>query len=72
MQGHYNYFGVNGNLASLTCLLYHARRAWHKWLNRRSQRARLTWERFLDFLQTNPLPRPRIMVQIWGSAAREP
>jgi group II intron reverse transcriptase/maturase len=66
LQGHFNYFGVNGNLGSLARLLYHARRAWHKWLNRRSQRARLSWERFLDFLQTYPLPRLRVMVQIWS------
>ena len=66
LQGHYNYFGVNGNLKSLACLLWHARRAWHKWLNRRSQRARFTWERFLDLVQDYPLPVPRVMVQIWG------
>jgi group II intron reverse transcriptase/maturase len=72
LQGHFNCFGVNGNLRSLTCLLYHAHRAWHKWLNRRSQRARLTWERFLELLQTYPLPRPRVVVPIWGPATREP
>jgi len=72
LQGFFNYFGVNGNLKSLTCLLYHARRAWHKWLNRRSQRARLNWKRFLAMLQDYPLPRPRLMVQIWGWAGREP
>src|SRR5262249_14763196 len=66
LQGHFHYFGVNGNLKSLARLSYHATRAWHKWLNRRSQRARLLWERFLDVLQTHPLPRPRILGQIWG------
>jgi group II intron reverse transcriptase/maturase len=66
LQGHYNYFGVNGNLKSLACLLYHARRAWYKWLSRRSQRTRWTWERFLDFLQVFPLPNPRVVVPIWG------
>jgi RNA-directed DNA polymerase len=71
LQGFYNYFGVNGNLKSLTCLLYHARRAWHKWLNRRSDRARLPWERFLGLVQDFPLPRPRILVQIWGRPIRE-
>jgi RNA-directed DNA polymerase len=65
LQGHYNYFGVNGNLRSLACLLHHARRAWYKWLRRRSQRTRLSWERFLSLLRDFPLPRPRIMVQIW-------
>ena len=66
LQGHYNYFGVNGNLKSLACLLWHARRAWYKWLNRRSQRTRWTWERFLDLLRNVPLPNPRVIVQIWG------
>ena len=31
-----------------------------------SQRKRLNWERFSDFLRQCPLPRPRIMVQLWG------
>jgi hypothetical protein len=40
-------------------------RLWHKWLNRRSQRSRLTWDRFRDMLRDYPLPRPRTAVQIW-------
>jgi group II intron reverse transcriptase/maturase len=72
LQGHYNYFGVHGNLTSLACLLWHARRAWHKWLNRRSQRARLTWGRFQDFLRDYPLRSPRVMVPIWGLRDRKP
>ena len=66
LQGHYNYFGVNGNLKGLACLLWHARRAWYKWLSRRSQRTRLNWERMKDLLRSYPLPEPRVMVQIWG------
>jgi len=65
VQGHFNYFGVNGNLRSLSILLHQARRTWHKWLNRRSQRARLTWERFEDLLRDFPLPTTRVVVQIW-------
>jgi len=67
IQGHYNYFGVNGNTRSLSLLRYHAERAWYKWLCRRSQRARLNWERFEDLLHDYPLPSPRISVQIWGT-----
>lgn len=66
IQGHCNYFGVNGNTRSLSLLRYHAERAWYKWLCRRSQRARLNWERFEDLLRDYPLPSPRISVQIWG------
>ncbi len=60
MQGHMNYFGVNGNIRALGCLVAQAERTWRKWLNRRSQRKRFTWERFRDFLKVFPLPQPRI------------
>src|SRR5262249_33842943 len=68
LKGHFQYFGVNGNLRCLRLVQRSAQRIWHKWLNRRSQRSRLTWERFKDFLRSLPLPTPRIFVQIWGSA----
>jgi len=67
IQGHFNYFGVSGNFRSLLLIVEQARRSWYKWLCRRSQRKRLTWERFADLLRDFPLPRPRITVRIWGS-----
>ena len=66
LRGHFNYFGVSGNFRSLLLLVEATRRAWYKWLCRRSQRKRLTWERFADLLDQLPLPRPRITVRIWG------
>ena len=66
LQGHFNYFGVNGNYHSLAVLAGAARRAWFKWLRRRSQRTRLTVERYQALLVRFPLPSPRIRVQIWG------
>lgn len=66
LQGHINYFGVNGNAASLVAFVDHCTRAWYKWLRRRSQKARLEWERFKDLLRDFPLPEPKICVQIWG------
>lgn len=68
IQGHFNYFGVSGNVRSLFKLVHHAGRAWFKWLNRRSQRASLTWERFEDLLRDFPLPVPRVVVNIWKGA----
>ena len=67
VRGHYNYFGVSGNMRSLLCFAQQVRKAWHKWLCRRSQKSRLTWERF-DLLYKSiwALPRPRIAVSIWG------
>lgn len=63
--GHFNYFGVNGNLRSMRKLLHYVVRAWRKWLSRRGQRKPLNWTRFRGILQRFPLPAPRIKVQIW-------
>jgi group II intron reverse transcriptase/maturase len=65
LVGHYNYFGVNGNCRSLTLLHWHVRRVWRYWLDRRSQRARMIWARYVELLRKFPLPAPRIRVQIW-------
>jgi hypothetical protein len=66
IRGHPVYFGVNDNDKSLSALVYWATRAWHKWLNRRSQRARLNWERFQDLLKDYPLPQPKVYVNLWA------
>lgn len=67
MRGHFNYFGVNGNLRSLERLVQYVQRTWLKWLRRRSQRSSLTWERYAAMLERFPLPTPRITVQLWGT-----
>ena len=67
IRGHLVYFGVNDNDKSLSALVYWSKRAWHKWLNRRSQRARLNWERFDDLLKDYPLPRPKVYCNLWSS-----
>ena len=66
LVGHFNYFGVNGNIRSLARVVHATERVWFKWLRRRSQRTRLTWERFNQLLERIPLPRPRVAVRIWG------
>jgi group II intron reverse transcriptase/maturase len=65
IQGHMNYFGVTGNLRSIQRLVFHAKRAWRKWLGRRSQRGWIRWDRFVAIERRFPLPRPRIMVPLW-------
>jgi group II intron reverse transcriptase/maturase len=65
IEGHFNYFGVNGNLRSLKMLVHQAERAWRKWLSRRGQPKPLSWTRFKDILRLHPLPVPRIRVQLW-------
>lgn len=65
IEGHLNYFGVNGNLRSLRMLLHQVERAWRKWLGRRGQPKPLSWKRFGDMLRRFPLPVARIRVQLW-------
>jgi group II intron reverse transcriptase/maturase len=67
LQGHFNYFGVSGNFRCLMLLVEAVKRCWFKWLNRRSQRSRLNWQRYAELLKRFPLPRPRIMVRIWAT-----
>jgi group II intron reverse transcriptase/maturase len=59
--GHYSYYGITGNYKALGNFYRQVIREWRKWLNRRSQKARMTWERFSRLLVTYPLPRPRIV-----------
>ena len=66
LRGHFNYFGVNGNIESLMVLYHRTKKLWKKWLGRRSQRTNMTWERFGGILQTLPLPRPQLTVKLWA------
>jgi group II intron reverse transcriptase/maturase len=68
IRGHFAYFGVNDNGRCLSQLKYWVERSWYKWLNRRSQRARLSWERYRDLLRDFPLPTPRVYVNLWGTS----
>jgi RNA-directed DNA polymerase len=47
LQGHLNYYAVSGNHPSLWWFCNQVRWLWLKSLKRRSQKARLSWERFL-------------------------
>jgi RNA-directed DNA polymerase len=56
LRGHYQYYGVTGNIDRLRCFRDKLARAWRKWLDRRSQRGRMSWERFVAVLRRYPLP----------------
>jgi group II intron reverse transcriptase/maturase len=61
VRGHDAYYGITGNTRALAAFHRWVERAWHKWLSRRSNRARLTWERMQGILRRFPLPKPRIV-----------
>lgn len=56
LRGHYQYFGVTGNMARLQRYRREVLRVWRFWLDRRSQKARMNWEKFNLLLQRYPLP----------------
>ena len=60
LQGHNNYYGINGNWDSLEQFRRAVVRSWKKWLNRRSQNRHVNWQRMNEILRVYPLPRPRI------------
>jgi len=61
LRGHYQYYGITGNGRALYSFYEAVRREWHRWLNRRSQRNNMMWERFEQLLQRYVLPQPRIV-----------
>jgi RNA-directed DNA polymerase len=65
VRGHYNYFGITGNSRALGRFLHEVKRAWRKWLDRRSNRARMTWQRFRLLVGRYPLPWPRIVHSVY-------
>ena len=60
VQGYFNYHAVQGNLNCLGVFRERLGRFWHHSLKRRSQKHRLSWERF-HRLAERWLPRPQVL-----------
>lgn len=58
LDGHYNYYNRRGNQSACAAFRFGLIGAWRRWLNRRSQRARLWWYRFKKLLDRYPIPFP--------------
>ena len=61
LRGYYNYYGVNGNYASLNEFFHQLQRLHLKWLNRRSQRPSYTWDGYYALRQHFALARPHLV-----------
>ena len=61
LRGHFQYFGVRCNMRAMQAVRHHAERAWRYWLNRRSSKKALNWERFQALKTRMPLPTPKIV-----------
>ncbi len=60
LLGHYQYYGISGNMRSLKSYYRKVVRLAHKWINRRSQKRSYNWQQFIRFIKYNPLPLPKI------------
>jgi group II intron reverse transcriptase/maturase len=69
LEGHYSYYGITGNSYALSRFQWEVTRAWRKWLNRRSQRRTMPWEKFKLLLKHLPLPPARCVHSVVRQAA---
>src|SRR5437870_7988913 len=51
LRGHYRYYGVVGNFEALSRFHYEVAQLWHRVLERRSQKARVKWERMARLIK---------------------
>jgi len=65
LQGHYNYYGISGNFHSIKRFYDKTIYLAYKWLNRRSQKKSFNWNNFIKYLNTYPLPKPKLCFQIY-------
>jgi RNA-directed DNA polymerase len=64
LRGHFQYFGLRGNMRMREEVRRYAEKAWQYWLSRRSSKSPICWGKFQKLLQTYVLPTPRIVHNI--------
>lgn len=67
LRGHYRYYGITDNARKIKSFYLITRNLIFKWLNRRSQRRSMTWDKFAEVVKFFNLPQPRIYVNIYNS-----
>ena len=70
LRGHYGYYGIIGNFASLQRVREGARRIWRCRLSRRRRGRPMTWPRFLRLEKRYSLPRARVVHGLVGGVAK--
>ena len=65
LRGHFEYYGISGNYASIRDFYQLALRLIFKWINRRSQKKSMNWKQFINYLKYYPLPLPKIKHNIY-------
>jgi hypothetical protein len=69
LRGHFQYYGVSENYKGIWRYYWATLRMVHTWLNRRSQKRKMSWVRFTNYLEHYPLPKPKIVHSFYESHA---
>ncbi len=67
LRGHYQYYGVSENYVNIVKFHRLTLQMVRKWLNRRSQKRNMSWEKFEKYLEHYPLPLPKIVHKFYVS-----
>ena len=70
LRGHFQYYGVSENYKGIAKFHGETLRMVRKWMNRRSQKRKMSWENFNKYLKHYPLPEPKIVHSFYSSHAR--
>ncbi len=65
VRGHIQYYGVSGNMRTVSAYTWRVMWGLYKWLNRRSQRRSVLWPKFELWLKSLNFPRPRIVHRMY-------
>ncbi len=70
LRGHIQYYGVSENYRSVARFYKHTLKTVLKWMNRRSQKRKMNWGRFTEYLEHYPLPKPKIVHNFYASPVK--
>jgi len=70
LRGHFQYYGVSENYDGIARFYKCTIRMVRKWMNRRSQKRKMSWDRFTEYLEHYPLPKPKIVHSFYVSPVR--
>jgi RNA-directed DNA polymerase len=62
LRGHYAYYGLGGNQASLHKIRRHTEKCWHRALNKRCWKGKLDWNQFQKIKTSYLLQRPKLSI----------
>lgn len=65
LTGYYNYYGISFNFEWLVEIYQYTLNQLKKWLSRRSQKGKITWEKMMAIIHFSLLVKPKITYKLW-------